>query len=80
MKDIGDELKKDIMIHKVFASLTDEQVEDVFAIVSRDENLDMVNRIGDIDYPSRLGWMLLKREPKLLKYAGKFLRYGLRGR
>ena len=35
---------------------------------------------GDIDYPSRLGWMLLKREPKLLKYAGKFLRFGLRGR
>ena len=39
MKDIGDELKKDIMIHKVFASLTDEQIEVVFNIVSYPENL-----------------------------------------
>ena len=80
MKDIGDELKKDIMIHKVFASLTDEQIEDVFGIVAKPENLELVNRVGDIDYPSHIGWMLLKKEPKLLKYAGKFLRYGLRGR
>ena len=35
---------------------------------------------GDIDYPSHIGWVLLKKEPKLLKYAGKFLQYGLRGR
>ena len=80
MKDIGDELKKDIMIHKVFASLTDEQVEDVFGIVAKPDNLELVNRVGDIDYPSHIGWVLLKKEPKLLKYAGKFLRYGLRGR
>ncbi len=80
LKDIGDELKKDIMIHKVFASLTDEQIEDVFNMVSDEETLAVINKVGDIDYPSRLGWMLLKREPKLLKYAGKFLRYGLRGR
>jgi len=80
LKDIGDELKKDIMIHKVFASLSDEQVEDVFRMVSDEETLALINQIGDIDYPSRLGWVLLKREPKLLKYAGKFLRYGLRGR
>ncbi|MCK5397221.1 MAG: NAD(P)/FAD-dependent oxidoreductase [Thermoplasmata archaeon] len=79
-KGIGDELKKDIMIHKVFASLTDEQVEDVFNMVSNEETLAIINKIGDIDYPSRLGWMLLKREKKLLKYAGKFLRYGLSGR
>ncbi len=80
LKGIGDELKKDIMIHKVFASLTDAQVEDVFNMVSDEETLAIINRVGDIDYPSRLGWMLLKREPKLLKYAGKFLRFGLRGR
>ena len=59
---------------------SDEQVEDVFNMVSDEETLAIINRVGDIDYPSRLGWMLLKREPKLLKYAGKFLRYGLRGR
>lgn len=80
LKGIGDELKKDIMIHKVFASLTDEQIEDVFGIVAKPENLELVNRVGDIDYPSNIGWVLLKKEPKLLKYAGKFLRYGLRGR
>ncbi len=80
-KDIGDELKKDIMIHKVFASLTDEQLEEVFSMISNDEEtMATINQVGDLDYPSRLGWMLLKREPKLLKYAGKFLRYGLRGR
>ena len=80
LKGIGDELKKDILIHKVFASLTDQQLEDVFSIVGKPENIETVNKVGDIDYPSHIGWVLLKREPKLLKYAGKFLRYGLTGR
>jgi digeranylgeranylglycerophospholipid reductase len=75
--DIGDELKKAMMMHRIFASLDDEQLEEIFRMLSKKEILETINNIGDIDYPSQLGWMLLKKEPGFLKYAGKFLRYGL---
>ena len=81
LKQLHKEGKTDDIVEVIMREdLTDEQIEDVFATVAKEENLALVNRIGDIDYPSKIGWVLLKKEPKLLKYAGKFLRYGLRGR
>jgi len=76
--ELGDELKKAMMMHGIIASLSDEQLEDVFKMLSRKEIIDIINNVGDIDYPSKLGWMLLRKEPGLLKYAGKFLKFGLR--
>ena len=80
MKDIGDELKKDVQIHRVIASMSDRQFDEIFDILGQDDILDLINRIGDIDYPSRLAWNLLRKEPRLLKYAGKYLKYSLAGR
>jgi len=76
-KDIGDELKKDVMIHRVFSSMTDKQFEEVFKMLANEEIIELINRVGDIDYPSRLAWTLLRKEPRFLKYAGKFLKLGL---
>jgi digeranylgeranylglycerophospholipid reductase len=75
--DIGDELKKAMMMHRIYASLDDKQLEEIFRMLSNKEIIETINSVGDIDYPSRLGWVLLKKEPGFLKYAGKFLRYGL---
>ncbi len=80
MNHIGDELKHDMIIHKIFASMTDKQLGEAFELLDNEEILEMINRVGDIDYPSKLGWALLKKEPRFLKYAGKFLKYRLGGK
>ncbi len=78
MKHIGDELKKDMLIHRVFASMTDKQFEEAFDLMANEDILGIINRVGDIDYPSRLAWSLLRKEPRFLKYTGKFLKFGLK--
>jgi geranylgeranyl reductase family protein len=80
MDEVGDELKHDLMIHRIYTSMTDRQIEEAFDLLDNEEILGMVNSIGDIDYPSRLGWALLKKEPRFLKFAGKFLKYRLGGK
>lgn len=76
-RNIGDELKKAMMMHRIFSNMDDRELEDVFGMLSNPDILDTVNRVGDIDYPSRLGWLLLRKEPGFLRYAGKFLRHGI---
>ncbi len=73
-KSIGKELRKDLAIHESFARLTDEQFEELFELLDNPEILRIVEQKGDIDFPSKVGWALLKEEPRLLKYAGKALR------
>jgi len=34
----------------------------------------IIESYGDIDFPSKVGWRLLREEPRLLKYTGKALR------
>jgi len=73
-RSIGKELRKDLAIHESFARLTDDQFEDLFAIFSDPAMLKIIERYGDIDFPSRVGWKLIKEDPRLLKYVGKALR------
>jgi geranylgeranyl reductase family protein len=75
--EIGDELDKAMMMQRVFSSLDDSQLEDIFRMMSNPEIIETINRTGDIDFPSKLGWMLLRKEPGFLKYTGKFLKHGL---
>ena len=73
-KSIGKELRKDLAIHESFSRLTDEQFEELFDIFDNPQMLELIERKGDIDFPSRVGWALIKEEPRLLKYVGKALR------
>lgn len=73
-KSIGKELRKDLAIHESFARLTDEQLEELFDLLGQPEILSLIERKGDIDFPSKVGWALLRKEPRLLKYTGKVLR------
>ena len=36
--------------------------------------IDLIEKKGDIDFPSKVGWALIREEPRLLKYVGKALR------
>jgi len=74
MEAIGKELKRDLHIHKAFASLTDAQLEEIFDLLDREELLDLISEKGDIDFPSELGFELLKKEHRFLKFAGPALK------
>jgi len=73
-KSIGKELRKDFAIHESFARLTDEQFEELFEIFVNPRMRELIERKGDIDFPSKVGWALIKEDPRLLKYVGKALR------
>jgi geranylgeranyl reductase family protein len=77
---IGAELDRAMMMHRIYSSLDDKQLEDIFRMMQNPEILEIINAVGDIDYPSKLAWTLLRKEPGLLKYAGKFLKHGMIGR
>ena len=71
---VGKELRKDLAIFESFASLTDRQMDDLFEIFNQPEMVRIIEEHGDIDFPSKVGWRLLREEPRLLKYTGKALR------
>lgn len=71
---IGKELRRDLAIHESFARLRDDQLEEIFDVLDRPAIRDIIRRKGDIDFPSRVGWALLREEPRLLKYTGTALR------
>ncbi|HYT00460.1 MAG TPA: NAD(P)/FAD-dependent oxidoreductase [Thermoplasmata archaeon] len=73
-KSIGKELRKDLAIHESFSKLTDRQFEELFDIFDDPEMIELIERKGDIDFPSKVGWALIKEDPRLLKYVGKALR------
>jgi len=73
-KSIGKELRKDLAIHESFARLTDAQFEELFDIFDSPEMIRLIEKRGNIDFPSKVGWALIREDPRLLKYVGKALR------
>jgi len=70
---IGKELRKDLALHETYAKLTDVQIEEIFTLLDNPVILELISRRGDIDFPSKVGWAVLREEPRLLKYAGRAL-------
>ncbi len=73
-KSIGKELRKDLAIHESYAKLTDGQFEELFEIFDDPEILRLIEDTADIDFPSKIGWTLIRKDPRILKYVGKALR------
>lgn len=73
-KSIGKELRKDLAIHESFRRLTDAQFEELFEIFDDPEILKLIEDTADVDFPSKIGWTLIRRDPRILKYVGKALR------
>jgi len=73
-RSIGKELRKDLAIHESFSRLTDQHFEELFDIFDNPQMLELIEKKGDIDFPSKVGWVLIKEDPRLLKYVGKALR------
>lgn len=73
-KSIGKELRKDLAINESFSKLTDQHFEELFDVFDNPQMLELIEKKGDIDFPSKVGWALIKEDPRLLKYVGKALR------
>ncbi|MHB8605246.1 MAG: NAD(P)/FAD-dependent oxidoreductase [Thermoplasmatota archaeon] len=72
--DIGRELAVGWRLRKAFAHLRDDQVDELFGILSDAEILATVQTLGDIDYPSKLARALLKKAPQLFKFSGPIVK------
>jgi flavin-dependent dehydrogenase len=71
--DIGKELRKDWRLYKLFQSFSDEKMEEAFKLLDNPKILRLIEDRGDIDYPSKLALPLVRKEPRLLKFATKSL-------
>ena len=65
-KDIGRELWFDGLVQKYFSSMSDNALNSIYDVISRPESVKVINRMGDIDYPSRVILTLLIRNPGLV--------------
>jgi geranylgeranyl reductase family protein len=71
---IGKELKNMAMLRKLYLNLSDKQIDDLVEIINSKDLLPLITRFGDIDSPSILTKVMLKRAPSLLKFTGPLLR------
>lgn len=68
---VGRELRTGARLRKAFMHLRDDEVEALFRELDDPEALQLINRLGDIDHPSRLAGTLLRRKPALLRYTAR---------
>ena len=71
---IGHEIKNGSMLRRLYINLTDEQIDELVDIINGKELLPLITAYGDIDSPSILAKVMLKRAPSLLKFTGPLLR------
>lgn len=67
MDEFGRELKRGMMMRKLFLKADDRKMDAVFDSVDN-KIIRTVNRYGDIDYPMVAAKELVKKHPKLLKF------------
>lgn len=65
-KELGKELWIDGKIQKYFSSLSDKTLNLVYEAVSKNKMVELINHLGDIDYPSTVVLSIALRNPRLL--------------
>jgi flavin-dependent dehydrogenase len=73
-KDIGKELNRGMTFRTVFKKLSDEEFDKYICRFKNPKIVDIINKYGDIDYPSRLASPLIKKKPSILKLATNMLK------
>jgi geranylgeranyl reductase family protein len=61
--DLGRELWIDGLVQRFFAMLGDRSFNSMYRFISRPEIIGLINRTGDIDFPSRVVLSLMARNP-----------------
>jgi digeranylgeranylglycerophospholipid reductase len=74
-KEIGRELSLGMRFRKLFRTFTDAQLTKYLNKLDNRKTLDVINTYGDIDYPSRLAFPLLRASPSLVSLLPSLLRH-----
>ncbi len=69
VEEIGRELSLGMRFRNVFTRLTDAQINKYLKKLNNKKAIDVINAYGDIDYPSKLAFPLLKTMPSLVSLA-----------
>jgi geranylgeranyl reductase family protein len=67
ISEIGKELSAGIRFRRIFKNLDDKQIDKYIHRLNTKENIDIICKYGDIDYPSKLALPLLRKNPSFLK-------------
>ncbi|UCD13137.1 MAG: NAD(P)/FAD-dependent oxidoreductase [Thermoplasmatales archaeon] len=67
-KEIGRELLLGMRYRRFFKNLTNGQLDRIVKTLNNEKTIDVINEHGDIDYPSKLAYPLLKMSPSLIKF------------
>jgi geranylgeranyl reductase family protein len=70
MREVGKELKHAQVLHRMMAAMNDKQMDLAIKILNDPAFKDLIVRHGDIDFPSKLAKVALRKSPKLLRLAG----------
>ena len=72
--DIGRELQLGMKFRRIFKKLSDKQIDKYVKKLNNQKIIDIINRYGDIDYPSKLLFPLVKKAPSLLRVLLPFVK------
>lgn len=73
MNTIGREITMGLRLRRIFTSLSDRDLDDIAKIITNNNLTGLIEKHGDIDYPWRVVFAIVKRSPGILKYAPKVL-------
>ncbi len=73
-KEIGRELKLGMKFRKIYKNVSDKQIETYIQKFKEKNIEEIITRLGDIDYPSKLIKPLIKKTPSLLKFLPQVLK------
>ena len=65
-KDIGYELKRGMKFRTIYNTLSDKQLDKYIVKLQNPKIIEIINKYGDIDYPSKLVKPLIKKIPYLI--------------
>lgn len=74
MADIGKELRHAQLLHRMMISMKDKQIDLALKIANDPDIKRLIVKHGDIDFPSKLARVALRKSPKLLRLAGPAIR------
>jgi geranylgeranyl reductase family protein len=72
--DLGKELRRAKQLRKIYVGLKDKHLEEGFKVLDDEKLRSFISEHGDIDYPSGLTKAVLKKAPRLMKFAGPVLK------
>lgn len=67
-KELGKELSLGMRFRNFFRNLDDNKIDEIIKTLNNKKSVEIIGKYGDIDYPSKLAFPVLKTCPSLLKF------------